>query len=70
MCAVSSVPVTERKLRRALDAAKVAAGLDGTEERLLWLSLRHSYASMLATDLELPAPPSPGSSDTLTQGSA
>ena len=38
-----------------LDQAKVAAGLDGTEGRLSWHSLRHSYASMLATDLELPA---------------
>ena len=39
----------------ALDAAKVAAGLDGTEERLSWHSLRHSYASSLATDLDLAA---------------
>ena len=27
----------------------------GETERLSWHSLRHSYASMLATDLELPA---------------
>ena len=45
----------ERNLRRALDAAKEAAGLDGTEERLSWHSLRHSYASLLATDLDLAA---------------
>jgi integrase len=47
--------VQERNLRRALDDAKEIAGLDGTEERLSWHSLRHSFASMLATDLELPA---------------
>jgi integrase len=29
--------------------------LDGSENRLSWHSLRHSFASMLATDLELPA---------------
>jgi integrase len=48
-------PVAERNLRRALDDAKEAAGLDGTEDRLSWHSLRHSFASLLATDLELPA---------------
>jgi integrase len=48
-------PVQERNLRRALDDAKTEAKLDGTEERLSWHSLRHSFASMLATDLELPA---------------
>ena len=47
--------VAERNLRRALDDAKEAAGLDGTEDRLSWHSLRHSFASLLATDLELPA---------------
>jgi hypothetical protein len=36
-------------------AAKEKAGLDGGEERLSWHSLCHSYASILATDLELPA---------------
>jgi integrase len=40
---------------RGLEAAKEEAGLDRTEERLSWHSLRHSFASMLATDLELPA---------------
>lgn len=47
--------VSERNLRRALEDAKQAAGLAGTTERLSWHSLRHSFASMLATDLELPA---------------
>lgn len=45
----------ERNLRRALDDAKTAAKIEATDERLSWHSLRHSYASMLATDLELPA---------------
>jgi integrase len=48
-------PVQERNLRRALEEAKAAAKLDSGEERLSWHSLRHSFASMLATDLELPA---------------
>jgi integrase len=48
-------PVAERNLRRALEAAKVEAKLDGGEDRLSWHSLRHSFASMLATNLELPA---------------
>jgi integrase len=33
----------------------VTAGLDGGESRLSWHALRHSFASMLATNLELPA---------------
>ena len=43
----------ERNLRRALDAAKrnVGAAHDG---RLSWHSLRHSFASLLATDLDMP----------------
>ena len=48
-------PVAERNLRRALDHAKTGAGLDATDGRLSMHSLRHSFASMLATDLELPA---------------
>lgn len=48
-------PVSERNLRRVLDDAKEAAGFDGTEDRLSWHSLRHSFASLLATDLDLPA---------------
>ena len=47
--------VSDRNLRRALEDAKAAAGLDGTADRLSWHSLRHSFASLLATDLELPA---------------
>ncbi len=48
-------PVQERNFRRALDNAKRTAGLAGTADRLSWHALRHSFASMLATDLELPA---------------
>jgi integrase len=48
-------PVSERNLRRALDDAKETAGLADLDDRLSWHSLRHSFASMLATDLELPA---------------
>jgi integrase len=47
--------VQERNLRRALEDAKKTAGLGGTRDRLSWHSLRHSCASLLATDLELPA---------------
>jgi integrase len=55
VCTAEGDAVQERNLRRALDAAKTAAKLDGGEDRLSWHSLRHSFASMLATDLELPA---------------
>jgi integrase len=48
-------PVNEQNMRRALAAAKKTAGLEGLDGRLSWHSLRHSYASMLATDLGLPA---------------
>lgn len=49
-------PIEERNMRRALDDAKTKAKLaSGEEERLSLHSLRHSFASMLATDLELPA---------------
>jgi integrase len=48
-------PVAERNVRRALAGAKKAATLADTEGRLSMHSLRHSFASMLATDLELPA---------------
>lgn len=53
ICTADGGAVQERNLRRALDDAKVTAGLDTTAERLSWHSLRHSFASMLATDLEL-----------------
>ena len=55
VCTAEGRPVQERNLRRALDDAKRTAKLDATEDRLSWHSLRHSFASMLATDLELPA---------------
>lgn len=51
VCTHDGAPVAERNLRRALEAAKTKAKLDGSEERLSWHSLRHSFASMLATDL-------------------
>jgi integrase len=41
--------VQERNIRRALDDAKESAGLDETEGRLSMHSLRHSWASALAT---------------------
>jgi integrase len=56
VCTATGGHVEERNLRRALDDAKAAAGLTVTAgERLSWHALRHSWASMLATDLELPA---------------
>jgi integrase len=55
ICTHDGSPVQQRNAQRALEKAKEASGLDGTEERLSWHSLRHSFASMLATDLELPA---------------
>jgi integrase len=49
-------PVMERNLARALAAAKTKAGIEAAgDERLSWHSLRHSCASLMATDLELPA---------------
>ena len=50
VCAVRGVPVMERNLRRALDAAKSAAGIDGGEKRLSWHSLRHSAGSIWLTE--------------------
>jgi integrase len=55
ICTADGQPVQERSVRRALDAAKETAKLDGLEERLSMHSLRHSFASLLATDLALPA---------------
>jgi len=55
LCTAEGTPVEERTLRRTLASAKQRAGLAGLEERLSMHSLRHSFASMLATDLELPA---------------
>lgn len=55
ICTADGKPVAERNLRRMLDQAKEATGLDSLEGRLSWHSLRHSFASLLATDLQLPA---------------
>jgi integrase len=55
ICAADGSHIQERNLRRALEAAKKKAKLDVDEKRLSWHSLRHSWASTLATDLELPA---------------
>ena len=55
VCTAEGRPLQERNLRRALDDAKRDAKLDERADRLSWHSLRHSFASMLATDLELPA---------------
>ena len=54
-CTSDGKPVSERNLRRALESAKERARLDGGAERLSWHPLRHSFASLLATDLALPA---------------
>ena len=48
ICTAEGRPVQERNLRRALDAAKVAAGLDKTEKRLSSHSLRYAFASAMA----------------------
>jgi integrase len=47
-------PVEERNLRRWLEQAKIRAGMDEGEARLSFHSLRHSFGSYLATDLQLP----------------
>jgi integrase len=49
VCTASGGAVQERNLRRALADAKAAAGLGDTEGRLSLHSLRHSWASALAT---------------------
>jgi integrase len=46
-------PVQERTVGRAFARAKKTAGLDGLDQRLSVHALRHSFASMLATDLNL-----------------
>ena len=43
----------ERNVRRAFAQATKTAGLDKLDERLSMHALRHSFASLLATDLEL-----------------
>jgi integrase len=53
---VDGAAVQERNLRRVLEDAKIEAKMgDRDGARLSWHSLRHSFASTLATDLELPA---------------
>ena len=49
VCTAERMPVQERNARRALDAAKKAAGLAETEGRLSMHTLRHAYCSALAT---------------------
>jgi integrase len=49
VCTAEGGSVQERNIRRALDDAKTAAGLEATEGRLSMHSLRHSCASALAT---------------------
>jgi integrase len=49
ICTASGGAVQERNLRRALTEAKEAAGLAVTDGRLSLHSLRHSWASALAT---------------------
>lgn len=46
-------PVSERNLRRVLEDAKTAAGLDGGDGRLSWHSLRHSAGSVWLTEYGL-----------------
>jgi integrase len=55
ICTAEGGHVLKGNLRRSLEAAKTKAKLCGGEDRLSWHSLRHSFASRLATDLELPA---------------
>lgn len=55
VCTADGGHVEERNLRRVLEDAKALARLTDTADRLSWHALRHSFASMLATDLELPA---------------
>ena len=56
ICTATGQAVQERNLRRALEHAKTKAKVTVPDsERLSWHSLRHSWASMLATELQLPA---------------
>src|SRR5262245_47815394 len=55
ICTADGGHVLKGNLRRSLEAAKTAAKIDAGDARLSWHSLRHSFASRLATDLELPA---------------
>jgi integrase len=51
---VDGRPLAERNIRRALDKAKTAAGLDGLDDRLSMHALRHSFLSHAATTMEMP----------------
>jgi integrase len=50
VCTADGKPVQERNVRRALEAAKKAAGMQETEGRLSMHALRHAYCSALATE--------------------
>ena len=70
ICTATGDPVQEGNFRRALEAAKKKAKITAEAgERLSWHSLRHSSASLLATDLELPATTLARSMGTQMQGS-
>jgi integrase len=53
VCTVGGVPVMKRNLRRALEKAKTAAGIEGGEKRLSWHALRHSAGSIWLTEYGL-----------------
>ena len=46
--------IAPENLRRAMSEAKKRAGLDGSDARLSLHSLRHSFASLLVTDMKQP----------------
>ena len=50
ICTHDGGDVAERNLRRALEAAKTKAKLDGGEMLLSWHSLRHSAGSIWLTE--------------------
>jgi integrase len=54
VCTHNGAPMEQRNLRRALQKAKNAAGLEATEGRLSWHSLRHSAGSIWLTEYGLP----------------
>lgn len=53
VCTAEGGPVQERSVARAFAHARETAKLDGGEDRLSIHALRHSFASLLATDLDL-----------------
>ena len=54
VCTHNGDHVAERNLRRALEATKTKAKIDGGEKRLSWHSLRHSAGSIWLTEYVLP----------------